>query len=65
MTCINPSKWRVTANPVSGTMLYSVYRIRDVDAIDHSGNRESYGPWFDTKEEAEALAKKLNEEVEA
>ena len=61
MTCINPSEWRVTANPVSGTMLYSVYRIRNVDEIDHSGNREYSGPWFDTRDEAEQLAKILNE----
>ena len=56
------SNWRVTANPVAGKMLYGVYRLRDVSGIDHSGNRETKGGYFNTREEAEALAERLNEE---
>lgn len=57
----NPSEWRVTSNPVAGKMLYGVYRIRDLSQPDHSGNRETRGYW-ETKAEAEKLAKTLNEE---
>lgn len=34
------SEWRVTCNCVCGGPVYNVYRLRDRDAIDHSGNRE-------------------------
>lgn len=57
------SEWRVTCNPVNGEYLYRVYRLRDVNAIDHSGNREFYGDYTTDKVAAEATAKKLNEEV--
>lgn len=62
MTNKNPSEWRVTANPVAGRMFYGVYRLRNVDDIDHSGNRETYGGYWETREEAAALADRLNEE---
>ena len=56
-----PSEWRVSSNPVAGRMFYGVYRIRDIDDIDHSGNRETRG-FYETREEAAALAARLNEE---
>ena len=34
------SEWRVPCNYVCGDRFYNVYRLRDRDAIDHSGNRE-------------------------
>lgn len=34
------SEWRVTSNYVCGGLVYNVYRLRDLDEIDHSGNRE-------------------------
>lgn len=34
------SEWRVTCNYICGDLIYDVYRLRDCDAIDHSGNRE-------------------------
>lgn len=58
----NPSEWRVSSNPVAGRMFYGVYRIRDINEIDHSGNRETRGGYFETREEAVALAERLNEE---
>ena len=62
MTNRNPSKWRVTANPVGGQMLYAVYRIRDVDEVDHSGNREYWrGGWIESREEAQRYADKMNQ----
>lgn len=62
MTNKNPSEWRVSSNPISGRTFYGVYRIRDINDIDHSGNRETRGGWYETREEAERLADKLNEE---
>lgn len=62
MTNKNPSEWRVSSNPVAGRMFYGVYRIRDINEIDHSGNRETRGGYFETREEAVALAERLNEE---
>lgn len=34
------SEWRVTCNYICGDLIYDVYRLRDRDATDHSGNRE-------------------------
>lgn len=56
----NPSEWRVTSNPVAGMMLYGVYRLRDKDEVDHSGNREMRGGWYDRRHDAERLAETLN-----
>ena len=57
----NQSEWRVSTNPVAGKTFYGVYRIRDIDAPDHSGNRETRG-YYETRQEAEKLAALLNEE---
>ena len=54
------SEWRVTSNFIAGKRLYSTYRLRDISAVDHSGNRESMGQWFDTREEAQKAADALN-----
>ena len=57
----NQSEWRVSTNPVAGKTFYGVYRIRDIDAPDHSGNRELRG-YYETRQEAEKLAWLLNQE---
>lgn len=56
------SAWMVSANPIAGRMFYGVYRLRDVNKVDHSGNRETRGGWYETKAEAEKLAATLNAE---
>lgn len=61
MTNKNPSEWRVSTNYVAGKTLYGVYRIRDINAVDHSGNRETRG-YYERKGEAERIARNLNEE---
>ena len=35
-----------------GVSVWQVYRLRDKDAVDHSGNREYVGPVFDSEPEA-------------
>lgn len=62
MTCRKPSEWKVTSNPFGGKTWYGVYRIRDIDQIDHSGNREYSGGYFERRTDAEDLAELLNKE---
>ena len=60
------SEWRVTCNFISGHgYLYQVYRLKDKDAVDHSGNREFMGPLYDEKKVAQKVADELNEAEEA
>lgn len=57
------SEWRVYASPIAGSIFYGVYRLRDINAADHSGNREVRRGLFETRDEAERLADMLNEEA--
>jgi len=59
------SKWKVTSNPINGETRYGVYRLRNIDEVDHSGNREMVGGYTIYKEAAQNIADILNEEVEA
>ena len=43
------SKLKVTSQYVGGEKIYQVYHLRDINAIDHSGNRE-YVPNFITSD---------------
>lgn len=58
--------WTPTYNPAVGK--YAVYRLKDINATDHSGNREIYpcGYIFSDKDTAQKVADDLNysEEVE-
>lgn len=56
------SEWRITSNLVGAKMWYGVFRLKDKDALDHAGNREYCGGYFQTLKEAEALAEWLNKE---
>ena len=57
----NPSEWRVAHQYAGSIYFIRVYRLRDKDAIDHSGNREYIEAIFKTDEEAESFAASLNE----
>lgn len=62
----NPSPWKVTSTPINGKTMYGVYRKIDADAIDHSGNRQMHGGYTSNRDEAAALAERLNgKEAEA
>ena len=54
------SEWRVSHTYAGGKMFRQVYRLRDVDEVDHGGNREYYGRVYATDEEAQAVADALN-----
>lgn len=54
------SEWRVSCNPVCGTTMYIAYRLRDINKVDHSGNREYAGEYTEDKNTVQTLANKLN-----
>ena len=56
----NPSEWRVTHQYTGSELYIRVYRLRDKDAIDHSGNREYLREIYETDAEAQAVADELN-----
>lgn len=56
------SKWQITGQRVGNTDIYQVYRLRDINAIDHAGNREYFSGTFDNEVAAQAVADKLNGE---
>lgn len=58
----NPSAWRISTNQIGEKKFYQVYRLRDVDEVDHSGNRETRGGLYESRLDAEALARRLNTE---
>lgn len=57
------SKWKVTSNIIDGKKMYGVYRIKNENEPDHSGNREIYGNYHEDRETAEVLANMLNLEA--
>ena len=59
------SEWRVTSNIIGGEKRYGIYRLRDKDAVDHSGNREELDRWFCERELAQAYVDAMNENEEA
>lgn len=55
------SEWKVASLRLGNDeMAYQVYRLRNIDVVDHSGNREWVGELFETKAEARALADEMN-----
>ena len=54
------SEWKVTANPIGGKIMYGIFRTIDINKLDHSGNREDYGVYLESREEAVERAKYLN-----
>lgn len=57
--------WEIIANPVGGTMLYGVARLRDTEEAKHSGNLEFHPcGYLKDKKEAEAIMERMNQEEE-
>ena len=54
------SEWKVTTNYI-GRTVYQVLRIKDINSPMHSENVEYSGGLFDTYQEAQEYANKLNE----
>ena len=58
------SPWKVTSNPIGDRIMYAVYRLIDVNEVDHSGNREYAGGFMADRAATQALADQLNGEEE-
>lgn len=56
-------EWKVTSQVIGDERKYAVCRLLDVDAVDHSGNREFGSNYMTDKDSAQALADKLNDDV--
>lgn len=56
------SEWRISTNVVAGRKFYQVYRIKDLNEVDHSGNRETRGGYYERLLDAERLRATLNAE---
>lgn len=56
------SKWQISWQRIGYEDIYQVYRLRDINAIDHAGNREYFSGTFDNEAAAQAVADKLNGE---
>lgn len=57
------NKWKVSTNIIGEDKIYQVYRIRNINEVDHSGNRE-YDKTYKNKSDAEQRALELNEKEE-
>lgn len=56
------SEWKISTNIVAGKEFYQVYRVIDVNEVDHSGNRETRGGFYERLRDAQKLARHLNTE---
>lgn len=56
------SEWGITSQVINGEEIFQVYRLRNVNGIDHSGNREYCGGLFSDETAAQEYADKLNRE---
>jgi len=54
------SEWKVTSNYIGDEKMYAVYRLRNINEVDHSGNREYAGGWVSNREAAVEVAAELN-----
>lgn len=57
-------KWKVTSNSINDQKMYAVYRLENVEEVDHSGNREFASKYMEDRLEAESMAERLNEQTE-
>ena len=56
------SKWKISSQYFDGVKEFQVYRLRDIDRVDHSGNREYRGGIFESRDDAVRYANQLNNE---
>ena len=56
------NEWKVSTNNIGDLKLYRVYRLKNSNEPDHSGNREYYGAYYRTMADADKLAERANSE---
>lgn len=54
------SEWRYLIRKLAGKIVYQVYRLKDMNAIDNYDNREYAGDILHNKQEAISLAERMN-----
>lgn len=54
------SEWKVTSQVLMDVRKYAVYRVRNVDEVEHSGNMEYATDYMEDRAEAERIAFGLN-----
>lgn len=54
------SEWRISSMYLGDEQVFQVYRLRDVNAVDHAGNREYRKGMFYNEDEAQAQVDWLN-----
>ena len=54
------SGWKVSTTYTPDGKVYQVYRLKDVDKTDESGNREYLNQTFPSKNDAQIVANELN-----
>ncbi|MGF6376879.1 hypothetical protein M2140_001957 [Clostridiales Family XIII bacterium PM5-7] len=54
-------EWKVMSNCIGADKFYQVARVRDVEAVMHSGNLEYVEGVFELKDEAQETADQMNE----
>ena len=59
------SEWRYLIRKLAGKMVYQVYRLKDINAIDNYDNREYAGDILYNKQDAILLAGRLNAKEKA
>lgn len=55
-----PSEWRIAHQSTGEKILIRVYRLRDINGVDHSGNREYLRDIYQTDEEAQKVVDEMN-----
>lgn len=58
------SNWKVTSNFINEEKMYAVYRIKDINKVDNSSNREYLGGYMLNKDEAKKIADEMNSKEE-
>ena len=58
------STWKIETNRINGQEMYAVYRLKDTEGTDHSGNREYGTGYFPNKDTAIAYSEHLNKAEE-
>lgn len=53
--------WKITSQVIGDRKKYAVYRLIDINGVDHSGNREFAGGYTENKQAAELVAEQLND----
>lgn len=59
------SEWRFLIRKLAGEMVYQVYRLKNMNAVDNYDNREYAGDILHNKRDAMSLAGRLNAKEKA